>query len=161
MPDAKKYIPRRYVTDELGGEYYQVWDFAVNGGAVGTYNLDVLLPEDVIVTGGFVHVLEAVTTSDSGTLSFGLNTGVDLLAATAAGSLTADAILPLIPSTTAALDGDAQAAGVANARPLRLTAERELKAAVATGALTGGKVAIYLKWIGSARNIEPVIYRKA
>lgn len=156
MPDAKKYIPRRNVTDELGGEYYQVWDFAVNGGAVGVANLDVLLPADAIVTGGFIHVLSAVTTSASGTLSFGLNTNVDLLAATAVGSLTANAVLPLLPSLTASGTNP-----VAASTPLRLTAERELKAAVVTGALTGGKVAIYLKWIGSARDIEPVTYRKA
>jgi hypothetical protein len=161
MPDAKKYVPERGLRDNLGGKVRQIYDFAVNGGAVGTYNLDVLLPADAIVTGGFIHVLSAVTTSDSGTLSFGLNTGVDLLAATAAGSLTANAILPLIPSTTASISGDAQAAGVANARPLRLTAERELKAAVATGALTGGKVAVYLEFIGPASAVEPVTYRKS
>jgi hypothetical protein len=160
MADEKKYIAKRNVCDNLGGEIYQIWDFAVNGGAVGTANLDVLLPEGAIVTGGFIHVLTAVTTSASGTLSFGLNTNVDLLAATAAGSLTANAILPLLPSFTAALDGNAAAGGVANATPLRLTAERELKAAVATGALTAGKVAIYLKFIGPAKDVEPVTYRK-
>jgi hypothetical protein len=160
MADDKKYIPERIVRDNLGGKIRQVWDFDVNGGAVGVANLDVLLPEGAIVTGGFIHVLTAVTTSASGTLSFGLNTNVDLLAATAAGSLTVNAILPLIPSTTAALDGNAQAAGVTNSRPLRLTAERELKAEVATGALTAGKVAVYLEFIGPAKDIEPVTYRK-
>jgi hypothetical protein len=160
MADEKKYIPERALRDNLGGKVRQIWDFAVNGGAVGVANLDVLLPEGAIVTGGFIHVLTAVTTADSGTLSFGLNTNVDLLAATAAGSLTANAILPLIPSTTASISGDAQAAGVGNARPLRLTAERELKAEVATGALTAGKVAVYLEFIGPAKDIEPVTYRK-
>lgn len=161
MPDAKKYIPERGLRDNLGGKVRQIWDFAVNGGAVGTINLDVLLPEGAIVTGGFIHVLTAVTTSASGTLSFGLNTTTDLLAATAAGSLTANAILPLLPSFTAALDGNAAAGGVGNATPLRLTAERELKAAIATGALTAGKVAVYLEFIGPAIDVEPVTYRKS
>lgn len=161
MADEKKYVAKRVLSDDLGGKLRQVWDFSVQGGAVGTIPLDVLLPANAVVTGGYIHVIEAVTTSASGTLSFGLNTTVDLLAATAAGSLTANAILPLIPSTTAALDGNAQAAGVANVRPVRLTAERELKAAVATGALTGGKVAIYLEWIGPFDDIEPVTYRKS
>jgi hypothetical protein len=160
MTEEKKYIPERALRDNLGGKVRQVWDFAVNGGAVGVANLDVLLPEGAIVTGGFIHVLTAVTTSASGTLSFGLNDNVDLLAATAAASLTANAILPLIPSTTAALDGNAQSAGVTNCRPLRLTADRELKAAVATGALTAGKVAIYLEFIGPAKDITPVTFRK-
>jgi hypothetical protein len=160
MADEKKYIPERIVRDNLGGKVRQIWDFAVNGGAVGTANLDVLLPEGAIVTGGFIHVLTAVTTSASGTLSFGLNTNVDLLAATAAGSLTANAILPLLPSFTAALDGNAAAGGVAAVTPLRLTAERELKATVATGALTAGKVAVYLEFIGPAKDVEPVTYRK-
>ena len=161
MADEKKYVPKRVLSDDLKGCARQVWDFAVNGGAVGTANLDLLLPAGAIVTGGFIHVLEAVTTSASGTLSVGLNTTTDLLAATAAGSLTLNAILPLIPSTTAALDGNVQAAGVTNSRPVLLTAERELKAAVATGALTGGKVAIYLEWIGPFDGIEPVAYRKS
>lgn len=161
MPDALKYIPERALRDNLGGKVRQIWDFSVNGGAIGTANLDVLLPEGAIVTGGFVHVLTAVTTADSGTLSFGLNDGVDLLAATAAGSLTANAILPLLPNFTAALDGNAAAGGVAAATPLLITAERELKAAVATGALTAGKVAVYFEFIGPAKDIEPVTYRKA
>jgi hypothetical protein len=161
MADEKKYIPERSLRDNLGGKVRQVWDFAVNGGAVGVANLDVLLPEGAIVTGGFIHVLTAVTTSASGTLSFGLNSNVDLLAATAAGSLTANAILPLIPSTTAAISGDPHASGVANSRPLRLTADRELKAEVATGALTAGKVAVYLEFIGPAKDIVPVTYRKS
>lgn len=156
MPDAKKYIPRRVLADNVGGKVLQVWDFAVQGGAVGTIPLDVLLPEGAIVTGGFIHVLEAVTTSASGTLSFGLNTNVDLLAATAVGSLTLNAVLPLIPSFTASGTNP-----VAASSPLRLTAERELKAAVATGALTAGKVAIYLEYVGSAIDVEPVTYRKS
>jgi hypothetical protein len=156
MPDALKYVAERNLRDHLGGSLRQMWDFSVNGGAVGVAELDVLLPKDAIITGGFVDVVEAVTTSDSGTLSFGLNTNVDLLAATAAGSLTAGAVLPLLPSLTA--EGTNP---VASSTPLRLTAERELKAAVATGALTGGKVAIYLEFVGPAPEVKPVIYRKA
>lgn len=160
MTEEKKYIAKRNIHDNLGGEIYQIWDFSVNGGAVGTANLDVLLPEGAIVVAGHIHVLTAVTTSASGTLSFGLNTTTDLLAATAAGSLTVNAILPLLPSFTAALDGNAASGGVSNSTPLRLTADRELKAAVATGALTAGKVAVYLRFIGPAKDIEPVTFRK-
>lgn len=161
MADAKKYIPQRDIHDTLGGKLRTVYDFDVHGGAVGTINLDVLLPANTIITRGYIHVLTAVTTGASGTLSFGLNSNVDLLAATAAGSLTANAIIPLIPGNTADLDGNAASGGVAASRPLRLTAERELKAAVATGALTAGKVAIVLEFDGPMDGIEPVTYRKA
>jgi len=161
MPDAKSYIPQRVVRDDLGGKVAAIWDFSVHGGAIGTINLDVLLPSNAIVYKGYLHVLNAVTTSASGTLSVGLNSTTDLIGATAAGSLTANAILPLLPSYTAALDGNAAAGGVANSAPIRLTAERELKVAIATGALTAGKVAIVLEYEGPLDTITPVTYRKA
>jgi hypothetical protein len=161
MTAAKKYIAKRVLSDDLGGKARQVWDFAVHGGAVGTVELDLLIPANAIITKAYAHVLTAVTTSASGTLSFGLNSTTDLLAATAAGSLTANAIIPLLPSYTAALDGNAAAAGVHAAAPIRLTADRELKAAVATGALTAGKIAIYLEWMGPFNEIESITYRKA
>ncbi len=161
MSDEKLYVPQRSLKDNLGGEVATViYDFSVHGGAVGTINSDVILPANVIVTEGWIQVLSAVTTSASGTLSIGLNTTTDLLAATAAGSLTTNAILPLLPSYTAALDGNAAAGGVHNSAPLRLTAQRELRCAIATGALTAGKVAIYLKFFGPLNDIEAVTYRK-
>jgi hypothetical protein len=160
MTEEKKYIAKRIVTDDLGGKARQVWDFAVHGGAVGTANLDLVLPANAIIVRAYAHVLTAITTSASGTLSFGLNSTTDLLAATAAGSLTANAIIPLLPSFTAALDGNAAAGGAHNSAPVRLTAERELKAAIATGALTAGKVAIYLEWMGPFNEIEALTFRK-
>ena len=146
MPDAKKYVAERNVRDNLSGEIRQIWDFSVDGGAIGTVNMDVLLPADAIVTSGFIHVLTAVTSGGSGTLSFGLNSNVDMLAATAVASLTANAVIPIVPT---------------NAVPVRLTAERELKATVATAALTAGKVAVYLRFVAPASGVVPVTYRKS
>jgi hypothetical protein len=161
MADLLNYTPHRSSRDNLVGEFATIWDFDVHGGAVGAVNLGLKLPANTVIVGGLIHVLTAVTTGASGTLSFGFNTNVDLLAATAAGSLTLNAALPLLPSYTAALDGNAAAGGVAAFTPIRLTAERELKAAVATGALTAGKVAIYVKYIGPFDQIQTVTYHKA
>ncbi len=157
MSAIKAYIPERSVKDNLGGKVRAIYDFDVHGGAVGTIDLDLKLPKGAIVSKGYLHVLTAVTTSASGTLSVGLNNTVDLLAATAAGSLTANAILPLEPSFTAAISSN-HADGVSNSTPLLLTAERSLKVEIATGALTAGKVAIVLEYEGSFEDVKPVTY---
>lgn len=160
MPDIKQYVPMRNIKEDLGGSAYDIYDFSVHGGAVSTINLPLDIPNNAVITRGFVQVLTAGTSGGSATVAFGLNTNTDLLAATAIASFSANALLPLNVSTIAAIDGNAQASGIANFRPLLLTAERSLKVTIATAALTAGKFAIYLEYAGPFNEVLPVTYGK-
>lgn len=115
-----------------------VWDFAVNGGAVGTIYLNdadgnpAILPSAAIITQVYTDEVTNVTTSASGTLSIGANTTVDLLAATAAATFSG--VQAGIPVGTAAT-------------MVKLTAQRQIAVAIATGALTAGKLNIFVEFV--------------
>ena len=160
MADVKQYVSQRVHLDNVGGKVVDFYDFDVSGGATGTITLEAKLPANAIVSKGYIHVLSACTSTGSATISAGLNTTTDLLGATAVADFSANAIIPLLPSFTAALDGNAAAGGVANSAPLRLTAERDLKVAIATEALTAGKFALVLEFEGPFDGVTPVTYRK-
>lgn len=117
--------------DGLGGFLKLTYDTVKYSGAVGTLLLPVTLPIGTIITGGFVDVDTALTSGGLATVALGLNTNVDLLAATAIASFTG--ILPIIPVGTAAT-------------MVKLTADRQLRMTIATAALTGGKFDLYLDY---------------
>lgn len=158
MPDIKRYIPQRHIMEDIGGACYQIYDFAVHGGAIGTVNHQLTLPNNAIVTGGYIHVLTAVTAVGAATVSVGFNTTTDLLAATGKATFSANALIPLLPGTVnAASTSTTEPLALS---PLRLTAERNLKVAIATDALTAGKFAVYVEYIGPFDQVQPVTYGK-
>lgn len=115
-----------------------VWDFAVQGGAVGTLNLlddmgnDCILPSDAIVVNGTIDVLTGMTSAGgAGTVALGLNTNVDIKAAVDADTLSG--LVATIPVGTAATS-------------VKLTAQRQLKLTIAVEALTAGKIAVFLQY---------------
>lgn len=114
------------------------YDFADQGGAVGTINLhdedgnDVVLPLGAIITQVWTDEVTNVTTSASGTLSLGAATTVDLLAATAAATFAG--VQAGIPTGTAA-------------NMIKLAAAATLTGSIATGALTAGKIAVYVEFV--------------
>ena len=60
------------------------YDFAVDGGAISAIGLGVTIPDNAIVTGGFVEVVTTCTSSDdSGTMALHIQTANDLVTATA------------------------------------------------------------------------------
>lgn len=119
-----------------------VYDFSVNGGAVSSINLSdefgnlVIFPIGAIITNVTLDVITACTTSASGTLALDSQAGGDLLAATAAASVTGK--LAGVPVGTAAT-------WVKIA-----TSAKQLKATIATGALTAGKAYIFIEYLLSA-----------
>lgn len=119
-----------------------VWDFAVQGGAVGTVNLldeqgnAVLLPAGAFITNVVLDVVTPATTGASGTGSLGFLSTVDLLAATAAASITG--VLAGIPVGTAATW---KGPGTAALTPITFT--------IATGALTAGKFNAFIEYVVS------------
>jgi len=105
------------------------YSFATDGGVIGpiTPALTVSLPAGAILVGGIVHVRDAVLApAGSATVAIGTTAGSSasaLLAATAKATLSANAVLPLVPT---------------NAIPVRLTATGSVNFTVATAALTAG-----------------------
>lgn len=82
---------------------YFEYDFALDGGAIGTIALrGNRLPLGAVVTSGMIHVNTAVTSGGACTTTLGINTAVDVLASTLKGAQTLDAILDVVPVGTAA-----------------------------------------------------------
>lgn len=114
------------------------YDFAVQGGAVGTGNLVgedgkiVTLPNGAVIVDCLIDVITPATTSASGTIALTANSAADLKAATAAASYTGRvACIPVGSAATA----------------IKLTADRTLTYSIATGAITAGKFWIYVQYI--------------
>lgn len=107
------------------------YDFSLQGGAIGSYDSGIHLPKGALIREVVFDVVTAGTTSASGTLSFDANSTGDLKAALAAASWTG--IVAGIPVYTAA-------------SMVKLTAARTLTFSIATGALTAGKVNVYVDY---------------
>lgn len=114
---------------------YFTYDFSKHGGAVSAISVTGNgLPAGAIITSGLVHVETAVTSAGSATVSVGIATAADMLAATAKASLTLDALVDVIP------DGAAT-------NMVRLTAaDNTAIFTVATAALTAGKIHLIVEY---------------
>lgn len=133
-----------------------VYDFAVDGGAVGTIDLSAkagyaALPEGSIVTNVLAKVETAVTTGAGGTLAFGNGDDDDgFMAAIGAGSLTANAVFNAAGQDSALLwDGTND-----HMIPLYIddATTGAVQAKVETGALTAGKVRVLVFYVGPGRD---------
>jgi hypothetical protein len=109
-----------------------VYDFATAGGAIGERPVGLTLPNGAIIRNVFIETLTAPTSGGAATIAFRAQSAADLLGATAIASFT----------------GRQQ--GVPNgavANMIKLTAARTVTATVATAALTGGRIAIYIDYV--------------
>lgn len=117
-----------------------VYDYSVDGGAVGTIGLkDVfgnkaLLPSGALIKKVIIHVEAALTSGGLATISVGSEAAGDLKGATAVASYSLAANLDGIP--------DGAAANI-----VRLTAERQISIAVAVAALTAGKMHVFIDYV--------------
>lgn len=107
-----------------------VYDFAVQGGAIGTITLPVQIPAKAIVIGGFLDVITAPTSGGSATVAINVEGAADVQAPTAIASLTTGR-KALIPVFTAASS-------------VKTTIQRNVTVTIATAALTAGKFHIVL-----------------
>ena len=111
------------------------YDFAVMGGALGTYLLSRAIPKGATVIGGHYKVdTTATSASDAGTMSLGIEAAADLMAATAISTGTTwDAATPvLLPN--GAKD------------TVLLTADRQVSAVIGAEVWTAGKLSGALLW---------------
>ena len=117
-----------------------LYDFATLGGAIGAVllrdeeNIALVLPNKAIITSVYIDVLTAITSGGSATIALGANTTTDLKAATLYSSYTG--IVAGTPVGTAAT-------------AVKLTADRNLTATIATAALTAGKFYVMVEYIMS------------
>lgn len=116
------------------------YNFAVQGGAVGTVNLkdsdgnDATLPIGAIVTQVYIDEVTNVTSGGSATIALGANTTTDLIGATAIASFSG--IIAGTPTGSAA-------------SMVKLTAARTLTATIGTAAITAGKLNVFVEYVVS------------
>jgi len=115
-----------------------VYDFAVDGGAIGAIGLGVTIPDNAIIWDGFYDVITTLTSAtDAATIALHAQSANDLKTATAISSGTTwDVAQPkaIVPVGTAAAC-------------IKLTAARELTATIAVEAVTAGKFVLYVFWV--------------
>lgn len=115
---------------------YFEYDFALDGGAVGTIALrGDRLPNDAVVTSGMIHVNTAVTSGGAPTTTLGVETAVDVLASTLKAALALNALLDTVPAGTAATAIRTTTAG------------KGITMTIGVAALTAGKFTVALEYL--------------
>jgi hypothetical protein len=118
-----------------------IYDYSVQGGAVGDYNLkdvngnDLKLPSGTLIMNVLAFANTAVTSGGSATIDLNAESANDLLAAEAKTSFSLSGTVQGIPDF--ATKGDY----------VLLTAERTLSLSVNTAALTAGKVTVFVFFV--------------
>lgn len=127
---------------------------ATGGKATGAHGLGVYIPDNAIIIDAWIDVVTTFTTADdSGTIALSVQSANDIVAAIAISNASNvwDAGIRGTKIGTISLDGNALtqiAHGAAKAAAMiKLTAERELTATVATQDLTAGKLVLYVKYV--------------
>ena len=114
-----------------------LFDFAKHGGVTGEITVGPkVLPPQAIITSGIIRVVTAVTSDGAATLQIKAVGADDILASTAKGSLTLDALIDIVPVGTAATS-------------ILTTAYTQLTFTVGTADLTAGKVHVCLRYFMS------------
>lgn len=98
------------------------WNFATNGGAIGTIPLGVTLPNNAIITSVVTDVTTATTGTATGTIQLNVPTDGNLGVATVSNNQTAE-VVQVIPTS-----------------PTKLTGARQLQATIATQTFTAGVI---------------------
>ncbi len=119
------------------------YDFAVDGGEIGSIGLGVSLPDNAIVTRSWYEVLTTFTSSTD--------------AATVAISIPTDDVAGIVAATAISAEGNIWDAGkhegiqlgTAASMSEKTTAARELTLTIGTEALTAGKLILYCDYVVS------------
>lgn len=110
-----------------------VYDFAVDGGATGAYDV-FTAGSDVVITGAHAYVKTACTSGGSATVAYGITGSTTAFVDATAGAvanLTADAVL-----------------GAAEP-PIRLASGSKVLMTVGTAALTAGKIEFVVEYMSA------------
>jgi hypothetical protein len=114
-----------------------VYDFAVDGGGIGTIVLHrtARIPANALVTSMFVEQVTPLTSGGSATISLGIEAVGDFTPAAAFDSAVFTTVRP-----------DANAVGPTDLEGVLTSAPRTVRFVVAGAALTGGKLRIYVTY---------------
>jgi hypothetical protein len=116
---------------------YFEYDFAIDGGAVGTITLrGDRLPIGAVVTSGMKHVLTAVTSGGACTTTLGFETATDILGSTLKGAQTLNALLDIVPAGTAA-----------TAVRITSTSNGAMTMTIGVAAITAGKFVVAVEYL--------------
>lgn len=125
-------VTQQFAGDGYFGSYVRVtYDFAVSGGAISLITFNPTIPANWVVVDGYFDVVTTFVGA-AGTLSMGLETAVDLLAATAIATYGTIGRHAIIPVDTAATS-------------LKTTVARQLTVTIATTPVSAGKMFIFLR----------------
>ncbi len=115
-----------------------VYDFAADGGAVGTIALmgATNIPAGATIVGGYIEVHTALTSGGAATIAVQVEGAGDIVPAIAVGTWTLGR-KKIVPGMTAANDLSASAV-------VRTSAARDVSAVIATAALTAGRFSVVL-----------------
>jgi hypothetical protein len=132
--------PSRFAdTPNIAHEALVYYDFATDGGGIGTITLPGVLPSGAVLNGGFYNVLTTLeSATDAATLALRVQSAGDLKEAVAID----DAANPYDAGTV----GDLEVSG-GGALAIKLTADRQVQVVIAVEALTAGRIAIYLSYV--------------
>lgn len=116
------------------------YDFAVDGGAVGTIAITGgdKIPSGAYIVGGFVEVDTALTSGGSATIAMQVNAANDILTAVAVASWTTGLKNVLPAPTTGALTASTA---------VKTTAVRDISIVIAVAALTAGAFDVVLYYV--------------
>lgn len=116
------------------------YDFAVDGGAVGTIALtgSLLIPSGAVITGGFVKVTTQLTSGGSATIACQVEAANDILTAVAVASWTTGVKNILPAGTTGALTTSTR---------VLTTAARDISIVIGTVDLTAGVFYVVLDYL--------------
>lgn len=133
LVSGRLHLPSRRdeaVNDAAGSRTESVlWDFSVDGGAVGTFSFTRTLPANAVITGIVLHEITNVTSGGSATLT--VMAGSTALSGAIAVAAVATGTTALASSATA----------------IPLAAVSELKLAVAVAAITAGKLRMFINYL--------------
>lgn len=117
-----------------------IYDFAVDGGAVGTIALmgATNIPSGATIVGGFIQVHTALTSGGSATIAVQVNAANDISTAVAVASWTTG-IKNVLPALTTG--------AVTTSTAVQTTAARDISIVIATAALTAGKFSVVLFYV--------------
>lgn len=128
--------------DQFGGGALQVvkatYDFAVDGGAIGTIQLfnSLVIPAGAIILGGICDPITTLTSGGGATMAIGIGSAAQtaaIKAAAAFGTYVGGTPLAILPIWSGGF--------------FAVAADGKVSVTIAGGTITGGKVAIHLVYV--------------
>lgn len=139
LEQGRHLVTGKYPAGAADGNYVEAvahatYDFSAKTGAIGSYDLGVVIPKNAIIEKAYLWSLTKPTTSASGTLAWNCGS------------------YPLFKSALAAASYASAGAGIdaietgAAANMSAVSGNCDITAQIATGALTAGKVTLYVQY---------------